>query len=77
MSTYTESVAAIKISSKVEEKAWLDLKVLARERHQKISGVLNEAIEEYLRRRRIRPVVLGHLENSITENKELGDLLAR
>ena len=70
-------MATIKISSKVEEAVWFDLKALARENHQSISGVLSEAIEEYLRRRRIRPVVLSHLEDSITENKELGGLLAR
>ena len=70
-------MATVKISSKVEEAAWLDLKALARESHQSISGVLSEAIEEYLRRRRIRPVVLSHLEDSIAENRELGHLLAR
>ena len=77
LSSYPAYVAAIKISSKVEEKAWLDLKALARESHQSISGVLSEAIQEYLRRRRIRPVVLEHFEDSITENRELGSLLAR
>ena len=67
----------IKISSKVEEKIWLDLKTMARESHQSISGVLSDAIEEYLRKRRIRPVVLKHLEDSIADNREIGHLLAR
>jgi predicted transcriptional regulator len=67
---------AVKISSKVEEKAWRDLKTLAGEMHQNVSGVLTEAIEEYVARRRVRPQVLTHLERSVNENEELGRLLA-
>ena len=69
-------MAAIKISSKVDEEAWNALKEFARESHQSISGMLTEAISEYLRRKRVRPVVLQHLEDSMTENEELGRLLA-
>lgn len=67
----------IKISSKVEESAWEDLKALAEESHQNISGVLTEAIQEYIQRRRVRPRVLAHLEDSIRDNKQLGRLLAK
>ena len=69
-------MAAIKISSKVEEAKWLALQELARESHQTISGLLTEAIGDYVRRRRLRPLVLDHLEASITENEELGRRLA-
>ena len=69
-------MAAIKISSKVEESDWNDLRELARESHQNISGLLGQAIREFVRRRRIRPVVMEHLEDSISENEELGRLLA-
>ena len=69
-------MAAIKISSKVEEGPWNQLKELARESHQSISGLLTEAITEYLRRRRVRPIVLQHLDESMDENEELGRLLA-
>ena len=69
-------MASIKISSKVEEDAWNEFKELARESHQQVSGLLTEAIREYIRRRRVRPVVLQHLEDSIDENEELGRLLA-
>jgi len=37
---------------------------------------LTEAIREYVRRRRVRPDVLKHLETSIEENRELGRRLA-
>ena len=70
-------MATIKISSKVEEAVWKDLKQLASESHQNISGVLTEAISQYLQRRRVRPVVLDHLDDSIQTNLELGKLLAR
>jgi predicted transcriptional regulator len=70
-------MATIKISSKVEEKVWNDLKALARESHQNVSGVLTEAIRDYVRRHRIRPEVLDHLKDSIAENEELGRLLAQ
>jgi len=70
-------MAAVKISSKVEESVWEELKELADESHRSISGLLSQAIIEYLQRRRIRPVVLGHLDDSIDENKDLGRLLAR
>ena len=67
----------IKISSKVDKAAWDELKELAHETHQSISGLLTEAITDYIRRHRVRPDVLRHLEASIHENEELGRLLAK
>ncbi|MHC4339326.1 MAG: hypothetical protein ACYSX0_03800 [Planctomycetota bacterium] len=69
-------MAAKKISSIVDEAVWNDLKALAAESHQSISGLLTEAIREYLRRRRVRPEVLRHLDASMTANEKLGRLLA-
>lgn len=70
-------MAAIKVSSKVEASVWQEFKDLADESHQNISGLLTEAIREYVERRRVRPIVRRHLEDSIAENKKLGRLLAR
>ncbi len=70
-------MSTIKISSKVEEQVWKDLRALAIESHQNVSGLLTEAITDYLHRRRIRPVVKDHLSNSMDENEELGHLLAK
>ena len=67
----------IKISSKVDEAVWEELKALARDRHQNVSGLLTEAISEYVRRKRVRPVVMNHLDDSMKQNDELGKLLAR
>ena len=69
-------MAPIKVSSKVDASVWNDLKQLAAESHQSISGLLTEAIRDYVRRRRVRPDVLRHLEASIAENEKLGRLLA-
>ena len=69
-------MSATKISSKVEESAWKDLKSLAQESKQSISGLLTEAIREYVIRRRVRPEVMRHLDSSIAENEELGRRLA-
>ena len=65
-----------KISSKVDEAVWSELKALAEESHRSISGLLTEAIREYVRRRRVRPAVARHLESSVAENEKLGRLLA-
>ena len=70
-------MSTIKISSKVEEKVWEDLRSLAKESHQNVSGLLTEAIVDYIQRRRVRPVVLDHLADSMNENEELGNLLAK
>jgi len=68
---------AVKISSKIDEKVWDDLKALASEMHQNVSGLLTDAVREYVERRRVRPAVLKHFESSMEENEELGRLLAR
>jgi predicted transcriptional regulator len=67
----------VKISSKVDQRVWRELRALAKESHQSISGLLTEAIREYVQRRRVRPDVLRHLDRSMDENERLGRLLAQ
>ena len=69
--------ASYKVSSKVEEAVWNELKEAAKESHRNVSGMLTEAISDYLHRRRIRPAVKNHLEDSNREYEELGKLLAK
>lgn len=76
MSCYLALMAKIKISSKVEQREWEALQQLSRESNQNISGLLSEAVADYVRKRRLRPEVMSHLEDSISENEELGKLLA-
>jgi predicted transcriptional regulator len=70
-------MANIKISSKVDETTWNDLKSIAQESHQNVSGLLTEAIRDYVQRRRVRPQVINQLEASMDENDQLGKLLAK
>ncbi|MGB5165548.1 MAG: hypothetical protein WBN09_05010 [Woeseiaceae bacterium] len=70
-------MASIKISSKVEQSEWRALQELAQESHQSISGLLTEAIGDYVRKRRMRPAVMEHLEDSIEDNAALGQRLAK
>ncbi len=68
---------ALKFSAKIEASVWEELKGLADESHQSISGLLTEAVREYVQRRRLRPTVIRHLEDSIAEHEDLGRRLAR
>ena len=70
-------MAKIKISSKVEQSEWEALQAIAYESKQSIAGLLSEAVADYVRKRRLRPKVLSHLEDSINENEELGRRLAK
>jgi len=70
-------MATIKISSKVEAEGWEELRLRAKESNQNVSDLLTEAISDYLQRRRVRPDLLEHLSDSMTENDELGQLLAK
>ena len=69
-------MAKIKISSKVEQGEWEALQAIAAESQQSIAGLLSEAVADYVRKRRLRPAVLSHLEDSIKANEELGRRLA-
>ena len=77
LSCYFAFMAKIKISSKVEQREWEALQALAAESNQSIAGLLSEAVADYVRKRRLRPQVMSHLEDSIVENEELGKLLAQ
>ena len=69
-------MATVKMSSVVDEEVWEQFKGLARESHQSISGLLTDALRDYLARMRVRPVVMTELEASLRENRRLGELLA-
>ena len=51
-------MAEVKISAKVEKRCWDELRALAAASHRGISGLLTEAIRDYVHRRRVRPEVL-------------------
>ncbi|MEO0996894.1 MAG: hypothetical protein AAFX58_05190 [Pseudomonadota bacterium] len=69
-------MAVIEINSEVEEAEWTALQDIARESGRSISELLTDAIADYVRERRLRPVVLDHLAASMDDNEELGRWLA-
>jgi hypothetical protein len=77
MSGHSLTMASIKVRSKVDEQVWSELCAMAEETHQNVSGLLTEAIREYLLRHRVRPEVLEHLDASVERNRRLGELLAK
>ena len=70
-------MAKVKISSKMEESTWESLRKMSEETDRSISGLLCEAVEEYVARKSIRSDVLQHLEDSAVEHDELGKRLAK
>ena len=70
-------MSAVKISSEVDEAVWRELEALADQSHVQVSGLLTEAIRDYLRKRRVRSQVDEQLEASLKENEKLGRLLAQ
>ncbi|MBU0504824.1 MAG: hypothetical protein ABII18_12490 [bacterium] len=66
-----------KISTIVNEDVWNEFKELSKETHQNISGMLTDALRDYIKRRKVRPIFIKHMNDSISENRELGKLLAK
>lgn len=67
----------LKVSTIVDEKVWEEFKSLADETHQSLSGLLTEALTDFLHRKRVRPQFLKQMEASLEENERLGHLLAK
>jgi len=61
----------------MDEKVWKALQKVSQETHQSLSGLLSEAVEDYLKRRTMRADVMKHLDDSIRDNEELAQLLAK
>ncbi|MBI4237670.1 MAG: hypothetical protein HY696_04520 [Deltaproteobacteria bacterium] len=67
----------LKVSTIVDAKIWREFKRLAEDSHQNLSGLLTEALADFLQRKRVRPTFLKHMEASLQENEQLGRLLAK
>lgn len=67
----------LKISTTVDEKVWKQFKKLSDETHQSLTGLLEEALVEFMNRKRLRPMFLKHAQDSLDDNEELGQLLAK
>lgn len=68
---------AVKFATQVDEKVLKDLKKLAAESDRSISGIVNEALAEYLGRYRVRPAFRSAMAEVLDENAELLKRLAK
>ncbi|KPJ91818.1 MAG: hypothetical protein AMJ55_10905 [Gammaproteobacteria bacterium SG8_15] len=69
-------MAKIKITINIKESSWKALKQLAKESNKTMPEILTEAINDYVRKHRVYPSVLKHLEQSVLDNADLGHTLA-
>lgn len=68
---------AVKFSSKIEEAVLKELRVYASESQRNVSGVLTDAVREYLQRVCVRPVFKSAADEVLRENEELLRRLAK
>ena len=66
-----------KFASQIDEDVLAELKTYAQESQRSISGVLNEAVKEYLDRARVRPAFRDAVDQVFDENEELLRRLAK
>ncbi len=67
----------VKFATQIEEQTLKELKAFASESDRSISGVLTEAVNEYLQRARIRTTFRSATDEVLEENKELLKRLAK
>ncbi len=61
----------------MNDKVWKEFKDLSNQTHQNLSGMLTDALREYINRRKIRPKFLQNMQDSLHEHQKLGKLLAK
>ena len=67
----------MKFGGQMEEKSYRDLKKHAKESGKTFSTVLSEAAHFYLKAQRVRPEFLKASEDSLKDNAELYNILAK
>jgi hypothetical protein len=66
-----------KFATQIDEAALEDLRAYARSTGRSISGVVTEAVEEYLKRASVRPAFLSAMTEVLEDHAELLKRLAR
>jgi predicted transcriptional regulator len=67
----------VKFASQLDEEVLEDLRRYAQETDRSISGIVSEAVAEYLSRVRLRPAFRDAVEKVLDENDELLRRLAK
>lgn len=68
---------SVKFSSKIDKKVLTELKEFAKESHRSISGVITEAVQDYLGRIRVRPAFQEAAKEVVSRHEELLKRLAK
>lgn len=68
---------AVKFATQIEEQTLKELKEYAAEVDRSISGVLTEAVSQYLQRARVRASFRSATDEVLNENEELLKRLAK
>jgi predicted transcriptional regulator len=68
---------AVKFATQIDSKVAKEIRAFAAESDRSISGIVSEALEEYLQRRRIRPAFRHAMEEVLLEDAELLQRLAK
>ena len=76
MIKYKSMKNAVKFATQLDIKVLEALKSYASEQELKISSVVNQAIEEYLSKYKVRPAFKQSMQNIIENNQELLKKLA-
>lgn len=66
-----------KFATQIDESALKDLRAYARSTGRSISGVVTEAVEEYLQRASVRPAFRSAMNEVLEDHAELLKRLAR
>ena len=66
-----------KFATQIDEAALEDLRAYARSTGRSISGVVTEAVEEYLKRASVRPAFRSAMTEVLEDHAELLNRLAR
>ena len=68
---------AKKFATQIDEKVLKDLKTYAHETDRSISGVVTEAVAEYLQRSKLRPAFRNAMDEILNDHEELLKRLAK
>ncbi len=66
-----------KFATQIDEQVLKDLKKYVQESDRSISGVITEAVADFLQKVRVRPMFRSAMEEVINENEELLTRLAK
>ncbi len=67
----------VKYATQIDKKVLADLKQYAQEADRSISGIVSEAVSEYLYKVKVRPAFRSAVEEVMAENDELLKRLAK